>query len=67
MIEQSRVHARTVIVDEHVRCENLHDIDAVMATFGTSARYDDEPWRDHRIGRDQVRSYYTELVRALPI
>jgi steroid delta-isomerase-like uncharacterized protein len=37
-----------------------------MATFGTDARYDDEPWGDHRTGRDGVRSYYTELMRALP-
>jgi steroid delta-isomerase-like uncharacterized protein len=37
-----------------------------MATFGTDARYDDESWGDHRTGRDGVRSYYTELMRALP-
>src|SRR5438094_4175133 len=29
-------------------------------------RYDDEPWGDHRTGRDEVRSYYSELMRALP-
>jgi steroid delta-isomerase-like uncharacterized protein len=55
-----------MLVEEHVRCENRHDVDAVMATFGTDARYDDEPWGDHRIGRDSVRSYYGELMRALP-
>lgn len=54
------------VVDEHIRCENRHDLDAVMATFGMDARYDDEPWSDHRIGRDGVRSYYSELMRALP-
>ena len=37
-----------------------------MATFGTTARYDDEPWADHRSGRDGVRSYYTDLMHALP-
>ena len=37
-----------------------------MATFGINAQYDDEPWGDHRIGRDGVRSYYSELMRALP-
>jgi steroid delta-isomerase-like uncharacterized protein len=60
------VQARMAIVDEHIRCENRHDLDAVMATFGASARYDDEPWEDHRTGRDGVRSYYAELLRALP-
>ena len=64
--ESERVQARMAVVDEHIRCENRHDLDAVMATFGMDARYDDEPWSDHRIGRDGVRSYYSELMRALP-
>src|SRR4030095_4087903 len=62
----ARVQARIAVVDEHIRCENRHDLDALMATFGTEARYDDEPWGDHRIGRDGVRSYYNELMHALP-
>jgi steroid delta-isomerase-like uncharacterized protein len=62
----SHPQARAALVDEHVRLENLHDVDAVMATFGDDARYDDEPWNDHRRGRDAVRTYYRELVRALP-
>jgi steroid delta-isomerase-like uncharacterized protein len=66
LLEVERVQARMAVVDEHIRCENRHDLDAVMATFGQEARYDDEPWGDHRIGRDGVRSYYTELMRALP-
>lgn len=64
--EAERLQARTAIVDEHIRCENRHDLDVVMATFGMDARYDDEPWGDHRTGRDGVRSYYTELMQALP-
>ena len=66
VIEPERIQARIVVVDEHIRCENRHDLDGLMATFGTDARYDDEPWGDHRTGRDGVRSYYTELMRALP-
>ena len=66
LLETKRVEARKAVVDEHIRCENRHDLDAVIATFGTDARYDDEPWSDHRTGLDGVRSYYTELMRALP-
>src|SRR6266705_1330729 len=66
LLELERARARTAIVDEHIRCENRHDLDATMATFGVIARYDDEPWGDHRTGRDGVRAYYTELMRALP-
>lgn len=58
--------ARAALVDEHIRRENLHDLDGVMATFGNDARYDDEPWQDRRRGRDAVRTYYSELVDALP-
>ena len=65
-LEPERVQARVAIVDEHVRCENEHDLDAIMATFGSDGRYDDEPWEDHRTGREGVRSYYTELLAALP-
>jgi steroid delta-isomerase-like uncharacterized protein len=66
ILEAERIKARMAVVDEHIRCENRHDLDAVMATFGADARYDDEPWKDHRTGRDGVRSYYGELLRALP-
>jgi steroid delta-isomerase-like uncharacterized protein len=66
LLEAERARARTAIVEEHIRGENRHDLDAMMATFGKDARYDDEPWGDHRTGRDGVRSYYTELLRALP-
>ena len=66
ILEEERLQARIAVVDEHIRCENRHDLDGVMATFGMNARYDDEPWEDHRTGRDGVRSYYTELLRAVP-
>ena len=65
-VEEDRAQARAAIVEEHVRCENRHDLDGVMATFGSQARYDDEPWSDRRAGRDGVRAYYSELLRALP-
>ena len=65
-LETERLQARLAVVDEHIRCENRHDLDAVMATFGADARYDDEPWGDHRSDRDGVRSYYNALMRAVP-
>jgi steroid delta-isomerase-like uncharacterized protein len=64
--ELGRLRRRLAVVDEHVRCDNRHDLDAVMATFGDDARFDDEPWGDHRQGRDGVRSYYVEIMSALP-
>jgi steroid delta-isomerase-like uncharacterized protein len=58
--------ARLATVEEHVRLENAHDIDGIMTTFGMKARYDDEPWDDHCVGRDSVRAYYADLLRAVP-
>src|SRR5204863_3040055 len=56
-----RARTRKAIVDEHVRCENLHDVEATMATFGKDARYDDEPWADHRTGRDVLHRAHGAL------
>jgi steroid delta-isomerase-like uncharacterized protein len=66
MTTSSSPAARAALVDEHIRCENRHDVEAIMATFGMHARYDDEPWRDHRVGRDGVETYYRELIGAVP-
>lgn len=64
-MQQSR-DARLAVVEEHVRLENEHDLDGIMATFGEEAWYDDEPWDEHHEGRDGVRAYYEALLRALP-
>ena len=54
------------LVDEHIGHENRHDLDGIMTTFGAAARYDDEPWDAHYTGRDGVRAFYTDLLRAMP-
>ena len=53
-------------MEEHIGLENRHDLKGIMGTFGASARYDEEPWDDHHIGRDAVRAYYDGLLRAMP-
>jgi len=65
-LEPTRLSARLALVEEHVRLENQHDLEGIMRTFGAAARYDDEPWNDHRVGRDGVRAFYGDLLRALP-
>jgi steroid delta-isomerase-like uncharacterized protein len=63
---ESKTSYRLRVVDEHVGFENEHDLDGIMRTFGDSARYDDEPWNAHYVGRAEVRGFYTQLLRALP-
>jgi steroid delta-isomerase-like uncharacterized protein len=61
-----RRSARMAIVEEHIRFENQHDLEGVLNTFGSRARYDDEPWNEHFNGHDGVRQFYTQLMKALP-
>lgn len=62
----SKIAARLRLVDEHVGCENAHDLDGIMQTFGEAARYDDEPWDARYVGRQEVRSFYAQLLQAMP-
>ncbi len=65
-IPQDTRSARVAIVEQHIRLENAHDLEGVLQTFGNSARYDDEPWGEHYNGADGVRSFYGQLMKALP-
>jgi steroid delta-isomerase-like uncharacterized protein len=63
---ERRTAVRLAIVEEHVTRENQHDLEGIMQTFGASARYDDEPWDAHYVGREGVRAFYSDLMQAMP-
>ncbi len=63
---KDRRSARAETVEKHIRLENQHDLEGVLATFGDTARYDDEPWDEHYTGRSGVRRFYEQLMKALP-
>jgi steroid delta-isomerase-like uncharacterized protein len=65
-IPNDRVSARLALVEQHIGFENAHDLEGVLGTFGDAARYDDESWGEHYEGRDGVRQFYGELMKALP-
>ena len=65
-IVKDRRAAWIAIVERHIRLENAHDLEGVLDTFGDNARYDDEPWEEHHIGRNGVRAFYEQLMKALP-
>jgi steroid delta-isomerase-like uncharacterized protein len=65
-ILKNRRSAWIAIVEQHIRLENEHDLEGVLATFGDTARYDDESWGEHYTGRDGVRLFYEQLMKALP-
>ena len=61
-----QVSARIAIVEEHIRRENAHDLDGIMATFGDCAKYEERPWGEEHFDRPGVRGYYAALVSAMP-
>jgi len=65
-ILKDRRSARLARVERHIRLENAHDLEGVISTFGDTARYDDEPWGEHYTGRDGIRLFYEQLMKALP-
>jgi steroid delta-isomerase-like uncharacterized protein len=65
-IPKDRMSARIAVVEQHIRLENEHDLEGVLRTFGDSAQYDDEPWGEHYEGRNGVRQFYQQLMKALP-
>ena len=60
------IEARIRTVEEHIQSENDHNLDAIMATFGPDAQYEDESWGETHEGRAGVQAYYEELVNAVP-
>ena len=65
-IPKDRGAARIALVELHIRLENEHDLEGVLRTFGDTAHYDDEPWGEHYKGRNGVRRFYEQLMKALP-
>ena len=65
-IPKDRESARIAVVEQHIRFENEHNLEGVLRTFGEAARYDDEAWGDHYEGRNGVRLFYEQLMKALP-
>ena len=58
--------ARLATVEQHIRLENEHDLEGVLRTFGDIPQYDDQPWGEHYEGRNGVRQFYEQLMKALP-
>ena len=61
-----KLNRRIKLIEEHLQAENSHNLEKIMSTFGEQACFDDQPWDEHYEGRDEVRSYYTRLLAALP-
>jgi steroid delta-isomerase-like uncharacterized protein len=61
---RSQLAARLRLVDEHIRRENAHDLDGILATFGAAP--DLTLNGETHGGRDTVRTLYEGLLHAFP-
>ena len=53
-----------MLVRTHVDCENRHDLNGIIATFGKAVAYEDQAWRELHPGSDGIRTYYEEFLGA---
>jgi steroid delta-isomerase-like uncharacterized protein len=60
------VEDRLALVEEHVQAEVDHDLDRIMATWGESPQFHDEPWDELFVGRDEIREHYAEIIGTFP-
>ena len=63
-IDEGRVAARIKAVDEHLRVENAHDLDATMATLNETPQF--KLNNDEFGGQDSVRAFYASLFTGFP-
>jgi steroid delta-isomerase-like uncharacterized protein len=57
---------RVKLIQEHVRAEVVHDLEAIMRTWGEAPSFDDVAWEEQWSGRDGIREHYDELLKAFP-
>ena len=65
-LTDERIATRLAHVDEHVRAEKAHEMDALVGTFGDHSFWDDRGANERHNGRDGVRAYYAELFAGFP-
>ena len=63
-LPESQRASRIALVDEHVRVENEHDIDATMRTFGATPTSVING--DSLDGHENIRGFYDMLFGAFP-
>jgi len=63
-ISAERKAARLRLVQEHTRCENAHDLDGIMATFGERPVLRTNA--DAQEGHTAVKHFYGEFLTGFP-
>ena len=65
-LDSARKAARLAIVEEHVRAEDTHELDALVDTFGEDPDWLDRGAQENHVGHDGIRAHYAELFTGFP-
>ena len=63
---RDKQNARWRAVEDHIRCEAAHDLDALVDTFGANAEWHNKPSNDVLHGHDAIRNFYGDLFAGFP-
>jgi steroid delta-isomerase-like uncharacterized protein len=66
MLDQQRVDARLRVVDEHIRSEEEHRLEPLVATFGTDPEWHHKPGGELMSGHEAIRGFYGALFEGFP-
>ena len=65
-LDSARKAARLAVVEDHVRAEVVHDLDALVDTFGDDPEWIDNSAREDHHGHGGVRAFYADLFAGFP-
>jgi SnoaL-like domain len=58
--------ARQKIVDEHIRLEGEHDLEALVQTFGADPEWHNQAAAEILQGHEAIRGFYSDLFGGFP-
>ena len=61
-----RDEARQKIVDEHIRLEGKHDLEALVQTFGADPEWHNQAATEILRGHEAIRGFYSDLFAGFP-
>jgi len=65
-LSQTSLDARSRAVDDHIRFETAHDLEALVRTFGADPEWHNKPSNDVLRGADAIRTFYGDVFAGFP-
>jgi steroid delta-isomerase-like uncharacterized protein len=66
MTDKKSVEARLRVVDDHIRFEEEHALERLVATFGADPEWHNKPGGEVLTGHEAIRGFYSDLFQGFP-